>query len=166
MSAKTRPSFTPSSEMSDAVEHGDTAAIARILARPGGAETRDSYARTGLHEAAAKGDLALVALLIRGGVPLDASDDGGLTALSFAADRRTPAEMAATRHGEAFAERLQALTFDAAARAEITAALDAISKAKSPELRDEPFDRLADAAVEWHRANGTVPRAPDPDLKI
>lgn len=55
--------------------------------------------------------------------------------------------------------------FDAEAMREIRADLARLRNYETPEVSDEPYDRLADRVVEYSRAqDGPVPRTPDPRL--
>ena len=76
----------PVSVLFAAVDRGDAAGAARLLdAAPLALHVR-LHGATALHRAAARGDRALLELLIERGAELEAPDDSGATALSWASD--------------------------------------------------------------------------------
>ncbi len=69
-----------------AVDRGDVASAAGLLDGWPSAIHGQFHAATALHRAAARGDLAMLALLIERGAELEAPDGSGATALSWASD--------------------------------------------------------------------------------
>ncbi|HUR29103.1 MAG TPA: CPXCG motif-containing cysteine-rich protein [Planctomycetota bacterium] len=81
----------PTSELFAAIDRGDVAHAASLLARTPSAVAERVHGATALHRAAARGELALIELLIEHGAALDATDDGGETPLGWATDERRDA---------------------------------------------------------------------------
>ena len=69
-----------------AVDCGDLAAAARLLAASPSAIREQFHGATALHRAAARGDVAMLALLFEHGARLEEPDDRGATALAWASE--------------------------------------------------------------------------------
>lgn len=87
-------------ELFAAVDRGDVAGAAGVLAASPSAIHGHFHGATALHRAAARGDLALLALLLEHGARLEARDEGGSTALAWASDaEQDPAVDLLLSHG-------------------------------------------------------------------